>query len=907
MAPVKRQPVIDLTTDESEPKAPRRQDRSFARSSSQVSAAYDSQSIPPPSSLGHSLQQPPRASWGVDDDDPDQSQDQADPTNLYELYGTSDIKIVGVRYYNGVINPGERVLCRREPSNPYDSNAIRVDNVMQQQIGHIPRNLAAKLAPYLDANQIVLDGILTGHKTAFDCPVRLYFYGPGDTSTRLELEAKLKEDRLLKATQLKATRKEAEAQRNAAKHLDKSSPSVGLTSNYLTSSQGTQQEDLLQDLMAGSEAVQLRGDLDSVDAFAMDEDSLSKLPKAQQPDSIQSTLLPYQLQGLAWMLSKEDPQLPAAGSKEVVQLWKRTAHDNFTNIVSNHITKEPPKLVSGGVLADDMGLGKTLQVISLILTSGFKEGPTLIVSPVGVMSNWEQQIKRHVKEDQLPRVLRYHGTGISKKDLLANDIVITTYDKLRIDNSKKGPLLSVEWHRVVLDEAHAIRNFSTSRAKAAFQVQAKSRWMLTGTPIINSPKDFLSALMFLKITGGIEEPGIFLRIVDKPLSSGRAFQDSTEFKLAKQLFQSLTKDLCLRRRKDMKFVDLKLPPKTEYIHRIKFTDDEQRKYDALLSETTEMLEAYRRRKQSAKGQGNQIRFTSVLEKLLRLRQICNHWSLIGDRVKDVLKPLDGEKLVKFTPENLKILQQALLTATTEGEECPICIEAISVHTPVITACKHRFGKPCITRSLEIKDTCPMCRQKLTLDSLVGLEPVDNDNEEFDGDTRSSKTQALEKILTAKLKDPKSKIIIFSQWTSFLHVIGKLLDDAGLKYCSIEGWMKIAKRDESIEALNNDPDTRIMLASLAASGVGLNLVAADTVILVDSWWAPAIEDQAVDRVHRLGQTRETTVWKLVMDGSIEERVLDIQAKKRELVDLAFQDKVREKKETSRLDDVLQLLS
>lgn len=298
MAPAKRHAVIDLT-DETEPKAPRRHDRSFARSASQTSGPHDSQwsqSIPP-SSLGHSLHQPPRNSW-VDDDDegPDQTQDQDDPTNSYELYGTSDIKIVGVRYYNGVVNPGERVLCRREPGNQYDSNAIRVDNVMRQQIGHVPRNLAMKLAPYLDANRLVLDGILTGHKNAFDCPVRLFFYGPGETSTRRELEAELKADRLLKATQLKATRQEAEAQKNAAKHLDKSSPSVGLTSNQLSSSQGGQQEDLLQELMEGSEAVQLRGDLSSVDAFAMDEDALSKMPKAQQPEAIQSTLLPYQLQ-----------------------------------------------------------------------------------------------------------------------------------------------------------------------------------------------------------------------------------------------------------------------------------------------------------------------------------------------------------------------------------------------------------------------------------------------------------------------------------------------------------------------------------------------------------------------------------------------------------------------------------
>lgn len=207
-----------------------------------------------------------------------------------------DIKIVGVRYYNGVVNPGEKVLLRREPSNQYDRNAIRVDNVMRNQIGHVPRNLASKLAPYMDVNDIVLDGVLTGHKTAFDCPVRLYYYGPSDTSTRLELEARLKDDRLLKATQLKATRQEAEAQRSAAKHLDNGVPSVGLASVQQDHTQGVQQESLLQELMADSEAIQFRGDLSSVDAFAMDEDTLSKLPSAHQPEGIQSTLLPYQLQ-----------------------------------------------------------------------------------------------------------------------------------------------------------------------------------------------------------------------------------------------------------------------------------------------------------------------------------------------------------------------------------------------------------------------------------------------------------------------------------------------------------------------------------------------------------------------------------------------------------------------------------
>ncbi|KAI0140058.1 SNF2 family N-terminal domain-containing protein [Hypoxylon sp. NC0597] len=901
MASKKRRPTAP-STGAPPPKAARRNGNASVTSSSRASGlnshwpAYAYQSAPP-SSLGHAMLSR-LIDYGDEYDDPDPNQDEDDSVSSYELYGTLDNKIVGVRYYDGVVNPGEKVLLRREPSNPYDRNAIRVDNVMRNQIGHIPAKVALKIAPYIDRNEISLEGVLTGDKNTFDCPIRLYFYGTSDSSGRLELEEKLKADKLLKATQLKATRKEAEAQRNAAMRLKVNATTIGLGSSE-------QQEKVLQDVLGDSEAIQFRGDLNSVDIFAMDENALSNLPKAQQPETIQSELLPYQLQGLAWMIAKEDPQLPAQGSKDVVQLWKRDSRGNFVNIVSNHITRNTPKLALGGVLADDMGLGKTLQVISLIMSGGFSEGPTLIVAPVGVMSNWEQQIQRHVKDDQVPRVFRYHGQGkYSKCDLLKHDIIITTYDRLRTDYTKKGALFAVKWRRVVLDEAHAIRNHSTARAKAAFELQAKSRWMLTGTPIVNSPKDFLSALKFLRITGGIEETAIFVNLIDKPLLNGQAGHQNHDYKLASQLFQSLTRDLCLRRRKDMQFVDLKLPTKTEYIHRIKFREDEKVKYDALFSETTKILESYRRRKEGVNGP--QVRFTSVLEKLLRLRQMCCHWTLCRGRVQDILKPLEGEKIVDFTSSNLKILQEALRTANDEGEECPICTEAISIHNPVITACKHRFGKPCISRALERDERCPMCRQPLTLNTITGLEPVDVDHK-FDGDTRSSKTEALVKILKARLKDPKSKVVVFSQWTSFLEIIAKLLDEEGYKYCRLEGSMTAARRDVSIEALNNDPSTRIMLASLGASAVGLNLVAADTVILVDSWWAPAIEDQAIDRVHRLGQTRETTVWKLVMDDSVEERVLGTQAKKRELVSLAFQDKAREQKETNRLDDVLQLLS
>ncbi|KAI1094882.1 SNF2 family N-terminal domain-containing protein [Rostrohypoxylon terebratum] len=851
---------------------------------------------PPPSSMGHPhANQTLRApSVRVDDEGDAPASSQGVEFSNFEFYGGMDTKIVGVRFYQGMVNQNEKVILRREPSNPYDSNAIRVDNVMRSQIGHIPRNIASKIAPYMDNGDIVLDAIITGPKSAYVVPVLLLFYGTSDPEARLRLEGKLKADKLIKATQLKETRRHAETQRSNALRLRVNATTYG----------SGDQEDPLQDLIAESQVAQFRGDLSSVDVLALNEEALSKLPMAQQPKAIKSQLLPYQLQALAWMTAKENPQPPVLGSKDIVQLWKRTKLGHFVNLVSNHITKDPPKLASGGVLADDMGLGKTLQIISLIMSSGFKEGSTLIVAPVGVMSNWEQQIEQHVKDTFYPGVFRYHKPGNYIGDLGKHKIVITTYDKVRNDQVKDGPLFQVVWRRVVLDEAHAIRNYSTARAKAVFQLKAKSRWMLSGTPIVNSTKDFLSVLKFLQVTGGADEAGFFLQLIDKPLSNGPRGPNDTAYNLATKLFQLLTTDLCLRRRKDMRFIDLKLPAKTEYIHRIKFRGDEQDKYDALRTQTTDMLAMYRRRNEFEPG--HRIQFTSVLEKLLRLRQMCCHWTLCGGQVRNILSPLENEKVVAFTPENIKILQAALLAANNEGEECPICTDALSLHDPVITACKHRFGRACILKAFERSKSCPMCRQHLNQDLITGLEPVSFEDK-FDGDTRSTKTEALEKILRARLQDPKSKVVIFSQWTSFLSVIAKLLDDGGYKYRRIEGSMTVADRDASVNALTHDPDTRILLASLAASGVGLNLVAADTVILTDSWWAPAVEDQAIDRVHRLGQTRPCTVWKLVMDGTVEDRVLRVQAKKRELMNLALNDRAREQKETGRLDDVLQLLS
>ena len=173
---------------------------------------------------------------------------------------------------------------------------------------------------------------------------------------------------------------------------------------------------------------------------------------------------------------------------------------------------------------------------------------------------------------------------MTPSDFAEYNVVITSYGTLseelfprRAKTPEKVPmkdgLFSMQWTRVVLDEGHTIRNHATKAAIAATSVMATARWALSGTPIINSIKDFYSILKFLGISGGLERLELFNAIFTRPLAAGDAN--------AEVLLQTTMRTFCLRRKKDMKFVDLKLPELSEYVHRIQFRDDEREKYDAL--------------------------------------------------------------------------------------------------------------------------------------------------------------------------------------------------------------------------------------------------------------------------------------------------------------------------------------
>jgi SWI/SNF-related matrix-associated actin-dependent regulator of chromatin subfamily A3 len=452
-----------------------------------------------------------------------------------------------------------------------------------------------------DGRDLIIEGTLTGAIGDFTCPVDLKLFGSRDPIKRSNLKQRMQKDKLpvrqlneLEREERKAEKESEKQQKEAAKKaramaLGKAAAQwqANQNSEYANLSTptglGGEQNESLEELLNQSSTFNPRDIGQVVETFGQKESDLVNMPMVDTPAGLSTQLLPYQRQGLAWMIKQESPSLPARGSDDIVQLWKRKGND-FLNVATNYVTATEPALASGGILADDMGLGKTIQIISLILANAKpltaeSSRTTLIIAPVGVMSNWRNQIQDHAHKETAPSVLIYHGSGKKEAANLAKyDVVITSYGALALDfnpNAKQTPakgIFSMHWRRVVLDEGHIIRNPSSKASLAACGLRADSRWTLTGTPIINTLKDLYAQIRFLKFSGGLEDLGMFNSVLIRPLTAGEPE--------ARLLLEALMGTICLRRRKDMSFINLKLPEMTSRIIRIKFNAHEKEKYSA---------------------------------------------------------------------------------------------------------------------------------------------------------------------------------------------------------------------------------------------------------------------------------------------------------------------------------------
>ena len=183
---------------------------------------------------------------------------------------------------------------------------------------------------------------------------------------------------------------------------------------------------------------------------------------------LKTTLFPHQKEAVMWMLEHE-----------------------------NHIEYR------GGILADDMGCGKTLSTIALMLSNPnpkHKRQHTLLVAPLSLILQWRDQLRFHCKKHQLSKSFVHHGTSRLKtvEDVRKYDIIFTTYGCVASELENKGVLQSMRWYRVILDEAHSVKNRVTNAYKGVHELKASKRWCLTGTPILNNLNDIHSLFVFLR-------------------------------------------------------------------------------------------------------------------------------------------------------------------------------------------------------------------------------------------------------------------------------------------------------------------------------------------------------------------------------------------------------------------------
>uniref|UniRef100_A0ABI7YAB5 Helicase like transcription factor n=1 Tax=Felis catus TaxID=9685 RepID=A0ABI7YAB5_FELCA len=466
------------------------------------------------------------------------------------------------------------------------------------------------------------------------------------------------------------------------------------------------------------------------------------------------------------------------------------------------------------------------------------------------------QFGQHIKSDVHLNFYVYYGPDRIRDPALLSkqDIVLTTYNILTHDYGTKGdsPLHSIRWLRVILDEGHAIRNPNAQQTKAVLDLEAERRWVLTGTPIQNSLKDLWSLLSFLKLKPFLDREW-WHRTIQRPVTMG------DEGGLRR--LQSLIKNITLRRTKTSKIKGkpvLELPERKVFIQHITLSDEERKIYQSVKNEGRATIGRYF-------NEGTVLaHYADVLGLLLRLRQICCHTHLLTNAVSSS-GPSGND-----TPEELRkklIRKMKLILSSGSDEECAICLDSLTV--PVITHCAHVFCKPCICQVIQNEQPhpkCPLCRNDIHGDNLLECPPeelaCDTEKKSNMEWTSSSKINALmHALIDLRKKNPNIKSLVVSQFTTFLSLIETPLRASGFVFTRLDGSMAQKKRVESIQCFQNTEagSPTIMLLSLKAGGVGLNLSAASRVFLMDPF---------------------------IVKDSVEENMLKIQNTKRELAAGAF---------------------
>ncbi|KAG7663418.1 RAD5 [[Candida] subhashii] len=569
---------------------------------------------------------------------------------------------------------------------------------------------------------------------------------------------------------------------------------------------------------------------------------------------------------------------------------------------------------------------------------------TLIVVPMSLLSQWKQEFetsnnnKNHVCRvyygDEIESNLTFSLCNHNNEKIPV--IMLTTYGTIlneftRISKGRDSQgnlpqigLYSVKFFRIILDEGHNIRNRNTKTAKSVYELDSDRKWILTGTPIVNRLDDLYSLAKFLQLDpwGNFSYWKTFVTL---PFEQKKIFQTL-------DVIKSILEPIFLRRTKDMKGKDgkplVELPEKEVVIEEIKFNEQEEKLYSW-----------FKQRAHSSFAEGiksGQLlrQYTQILTHILRLRQVCCHMDLIGgahemddevidmeqdEEMKSFLKGIKEQQQQQHKFENdtevKKIMYGLYPKVNTTDSECSICTTTpIPIGEMTITPCGHSYCLSCLLEHLDFNDgkaekKCPNCREPISKYKLFRIrhQPTTSNEIRFhtqketesqqqydfqlylhDPNRSSSKIQALIRHLhLIKTQSPNSKCIVFSQFSSYLDLIQTELklqtNDEFIVY-KFDGRLNIQDRQKLLTNFNaeiTNGKVVVLLLSLKAGGVGLNLTTANRAFMMDPWWSPSIEEQAIDRIHRIGQNETVKVVRFIMENSIETKMLKIQERKKKM--------------------------
>ncbi|KAI0976554.1 hypothetical protein F4678DRAFT_413738 [Xylaria arbuscula] len=613
------------------------------------------------------------------------------------------------------------------------------------------------------------------------------------------------------------------------------------------------------------------------------------LPEWPQPAALKTELHRHQKQALRFFIDREGP-------KKMKHIWenKKLIDESSTyfNVITGSYQDAPPPNWNGGVLADEMGLGKTLEMISLIAadrelqrqpqeyqSASTASSPisTLVVVPLSLISVWEYQLNYHLHPSTLSWG-RHHRKSRLVRDLNSTypDVVLTTYQTVQAEYKYKCKSDSIifghQWRRIILDEAHIIRN-KTATSSALSELRGISRWAVTGTPIQNSFADIGGLLRFLRFA---------------PYDSAKSFdEDIIEFfrkghtEEGARRLKALCHPIMIRRPMSI----ISLPDRQDCIKTVEFSLEERREYQNIensLRKSPSHGASYSSEAHSS---------MSAIQLINKLRQYCN----LG--VCLITAPTVSWQTSVTTPESEVSVNTAVISKVALGNTgCKECGQIIDIpishnnadSSPFVyysACCKLYCGSCAELGNYQTTSGFSCCKESSCVLRPLPLKVVQEARDEQPlANFHPVETSKIRSLVKEILSFPREKNVVFSFWTSSLTLAQRSLAAAGIRCVRIDGSDSLLSRERAIQEFREDEGIKVILVSISCGGVGLDLTAASRAHLLEPQWNPAIEEQALSRVHRMGQRRPVLTIRYMMKDSIEESVASVKGKKKLLIEL-----------------------